>query len=72
MELGNIGKSPVCPSSVHDLSISQLTVNPGAFLTGGWMDFLHIGYLNQVPYAADTSKIPFGSVPNLSNNVICS
>ena len=31
------------------------------------MDFIHIGYHDQVPWAAHACKILFGSVPNLSN-----
>ena len=38
-----------------------------AFLNDGWIDFLHIGYHDQVPRVADSSIIEFGSVPNLSN-----
>ena len=37
------------------------------FLHDGWMDFLHIGYHDQVPWAAFASKIEFGSVLNLTN-----
>ena len=32
-------------------------------------NFLHIGHHNQVPWAADVSKIKLASVPNLSNYV---
>ena len=38
------------------------------FLHDGWLDFLHITYHDQVPWAADAGKIKFGSVSNLSNN----
>ena len=59
MELGNIGMGPVhpsiCPSCLR------------AFLHDGWMDFLHIGYHDQVPWAADACKTEFGSVPTLTN-----
>ena len=30
-------------------------------------DFIHIWYSNQIPCVADACKIPFGSMPNLSN-----
>ena len=52
----NIGKGPVSPS-----------VHPHAFLHNDWMDFLHIGYHDQVSWGADACKIVFGSVPNLYN-----
>ena len=45
----------------------QLDVRPCAFLHDGWMDFFHIGYINQVPLAIDTSKIEFRSVKRLCN-----
>ena len=38
-----------------------------AFLHDGFMDFLHIGYHDQVPWAADACKTEFGSVLNMSN-----
>ena len=60
----NIGKDPVHLSShpaVH------LPVHPHAFLHDGWMDFFHIGYHDQVPWAVDARKIEFGSVRNLTN-----
>ena len=47
------------------LSIS-LSACPCAFQHDGWMDFLHIGYHDQVAWAADACKIEFDSVPNLS------
>ena len=30
------------------------------------MDFFHIGYHDQVPWAADAHEIEFGSVPNVT------
>ena len=60
MELENIGKGPV-HLSVH------LSVHPHTFLHDGWMDFLHIGYHDQVPCVVEVWKITFGSVPNWSN-----
>ena len=54
----------VCPSV--QLSVSQL-VCPRTFLHNGWMDFLHIGYHDQVPWASDAYKSEFMSVPNLTN-----
>ena len=59
-ESGNIGMGPVrlgiclsCHPSIH----------PGTFLHDGWMDFLHICYHDQVPWAAaDAHEIDFGSV----------
>ena len=68
MESGNIGKSPVdqlAHPSVH------LSVSPCAFLHDGWMDFLHIQYHDQVPWAADACKVEVGSMPNLSNWPFC-
>ena len=44
-----------------------LYINPRAFLHGGWMDFLRIGYHDQVAWAVDACKIEFGSMPNLIN-----
>ena len=38
-----------------------------SFLHDGWLDFLHIGCLDQLPLATDVCKIEFGSVPNMSN-----
>ena len=46
---------------------SSPSVLPHAFLHDDWMDFRHIGYHDQVEWAADVSKIEFGSVPNWSN-----
>ena len=72
--------SPLCQSGIREyrkgfsmsiyLSIHPpifLSVHPRAFLYDGRMDFVHIGYHDQVLWAADTCKIEFGSVPNLSN-----
>ena len=54
---GNIGKGSVCPS-----------VHPCTFVHHDWLDFLHIGHHDQVPWAANPCKVKFGSrVPNLSN-----
>ena len=38
---------------------------PCAFLDDDWMDFLHIWYIDQVPWATDAHKIEFSIVPNL-------
>ena len=35
------------------------------------MDFVHIGYHNQVLWAADSRKAEFGSVQNFSNYCNC-
>ena len=48
---------------------SSPSVHPCAFLHDGWIDFLHVGYHDQVPWAADAWQTEFGSVPNLSNYV---
>ena len=55
---GNIGTGPVrqCLNSC-----------PHAFLCDGWMDFLHIGYHDQVPWAPDACKTEFDTEQNLSN-----
>ena len=57
MESENIGKGPVCPSVFAHSSM----------LHYGLIDFLHIGYHDQVSWSTDACKIEFGSVPNLSN-----
>ena len=44
-----------------------LSVHPQTFLHDGWIDSLHIGYHDQVPWAADAYKIEFGFVQNLTN-----
>ena len=46
---------------------SRPPVRPHAFLNGGWMDFVYIGYRDQVPSADDFCKREFGSVSNVSN-----
>ena len=50
-----------CQAAIH------LSVCCRTFLHDGLMDFLHIGYHDQVPSAADVCKIKFGSALNLSN-----
>ena len=65
--------SPLYLSGIREyikgLSVSQsisLLSHPHTFLHDGAMDFLHIRYHDQVPWAADAYKIEFG-VPNLSH-----
>ena len=58
-ESGSIGKGLVHQSVwMSNLANSSLMVG---------IDFLHIVYHDQVPWAIDTHKIEFGSVPNFSN-----
>ena len=54
-----------CPSIHH--SICLFVGNLYAFLYNGWMDFLHIGYDDQVPWGADACKMECDSVPHMSN-----
>ena len=46
---------------------SSPSVHSCTFLHDGWLDFLNIGYHDQVPCAAAASNIEFGCVPKLSN-----
>ena len=41
-----------------------LSVHHCTFLHDGWIDFLHTGYHDQIPWATNTQNIKFGSVPN--------
>ena len=53
---------------VQPISLSvQMSSCPHLFLHDGLIDFLHIRYHEEVPWAADACKIEFGSVPHLSN-----
>ena len=63
-------------SSLHNSGIRKCTnglsvrqcVHPSSYIPPLWMDgILRIWYHDQVPWAADASKIEFSSVPNLSN-----
>ena len=55
------GVSPFVTPSGH------LSVHPHVFLHDGWLNFLHIGYHDQVSWSADACKREFGSVPNFIN-----
>ena len=44
-----------------------LSSRPCTFLHDGWAVFRHIGYHDQLPWAADAYNIELVSVPNLSN-----
>ena len=57
-ELGNIGMG-----LVH-LFVCLFVYPSSTFLHDGWMNFLHIWYHGQVPWAADECKIEFGPVPH--------
>ena len=63
---------PLCLSRIREYrkGSSQsvhLSVYHRAFLHDGWMDFLHIGYHDQVPWTTNACKIEFVSIPNCSN-----
>ena len=45
----------------------SLSVRPRTFLHDGWVDFLHITYHDQVPWAGNAGEREFGSVANLTN-----
>ena len=57
----------VAVRSTEDNEESIPSACPHAFLHDGYMDFLHIGYYDKVPWTADARKIEFGFVPNLTN-----
>ena len=64
--------SPLCLSGIREYRKSStpsvsLSVHPCAFFHDNWIDFLHIGYHDQVPWATGAYKIEFGSMPHLSN-----
>ena len=58
--------SPRQNRGIYERVVHQ-SVHPCIFLHDLWMDFLHIWYHDQVPWATDAYKIKYGSVPNLSN-----
>ena len=59
--------SGISESRKRDIPSVQLSVRPLAFLYDGWMDFLRIGYHDQVQWVIDVCKIEFGYLPNWSN-----
>ena len=67
--------SPPCNSGIgkyrigSDLSICPLSGDSHTSLHYGWMDFLHIGYQDLVPWAADAGKIVFRSISNIRNYI---
>ena len=56
-----------CLGRAESGNIETGLVHPRTFHHDGCMDFLHIGYHDQLQRVAHSYKMQFGSVPNLSN-----
>ena len=64
---GNYSLLHLCGIRKYRKESNRLSVRLRAFHHDGWIDFLHIGYHDQVPWATYVCKIEFGYVPSLSD-----